>query len=57
MTETMLDTILNDADSIVKFTAILLSASLAFIGVLLSQWRTRVRENRATGEASVKKWS
>lgn len=43
----MLDTILNDADSIVKFTAILLSASLAFIGVLLSQWRTRVREDRA----------
>jgi hypothetical protein len=45
--ETMLDTILNNADSMAKFAAIILSAVLAFIGILLSQWRTRLREDRA----------
>jgi hypothetical protein len=50
MIEPVVSAVIGDAEMFsakVKFAAIITSAVLAYAGIMLSQWRTRVRENKA----------
>lgn len=50
MIEPVVSAVIGDVDVFnakVKFSAIVASALLAYAGIMLSQWRTRVRENKA----------